>query len=306
MQTKPPEPQYLLSPNPESSGLKHVWVNGQAVEHLSVLDRGVAYGHGVFETVCVLKKQPQLWTLHIKRLDLGCQRLFIPIDLSVIDSQVSAFLQTAYDGGTLKIDGVLKIIVTAGAGGRGYGLPEKPAPQLVLLWFARPPMHKDRVNNGISVQVCKTRLATQPLLAGIKHLNRLEQVLAKQEMGAWRPSVSEGLMLDQDGNVIEGVMSNLFIVKDGVLATAGLDGCGVAGVVREMILSKDFQYGASITRNISIDDVLNADEVFVCNSLIGVWPVVKLVVDDGEVCWVRGEITRCVQKEILKYCFNYD
>src|SRR5690606_20422301 len=119
---------------------------------------------------------------------------------------------------------------------------------------------------------CTTRLAEQPLLAGLKHLNRLEQVLARSE---WQGGeFAEGLMRDQSGRVIEGVFSNLFIVQEGVLVTADLSRCGVAGVMRAALLDSARAEGLKVeVRDISLEEFFQADEVFLCNSLFGVWPV---------------------------------
>ena len=128
---------------------------------------------------------------------------------------------------------------------------------------------------GVDARVCDLRLGWQPRLAGIKHLNRLENVLARNE---WcDPAIREGLLLDHAGNVIEGTMSNLLIIDQGRVLTPVLDRCGVAGVMREMLLEAAFDLQLPIEiRALSLDDVLQADEVGLCNSLIGLWPVKSL------------------------------
>ncbi|MEE9251480.1 MAG: aminodeoxychorismate lyase, partial [Alphaproteobacteria bacterium] len=170
---------------------------------------------------------------------------------------------------------VLKIIVTRGAGGRGYRPPERPVPTRILSRHPWPDYALAAWREGVVARVCTTRLATQPLLAGIKHLNRLEQVMARREWDD--PVISEGLMLDTDGFVVDGTMSNLFIVAGGRLATPDLSLCGVAGVMRAVVLeaAAKLEVPAEVIR-ITLDRVRAADEVFLTNSLIGIWPVREL------------------------------
>ena len=298
MQTNLPESHKL-----ESAGLACAWVNGLPAEHLSLVDRGIAYGHGVFETICVIARKPQLLSLHLERLTSGCQRLYIPLEENQVKSQVSKFLESI----TSDRDGILKIIVTAGSGGRGYGMPTEVEPSIILLWFNRPPSQEINSTNGISVNLCETRLARQPRLAGLKHLNRLEQVLARQELNRLGDSVSEGIMLDTEGSVIEGIMSNLFMVRQGVLITPELVNAGVAGVMREFILSNAEQMLTTVQiQDVTLENLKVADEVFVCNSLIGIWPVVKLIGCGEPVSWPCGDVTRRLQEITQPYCFSYD
>ncbi|MBV1882625.1 MAG: aminodeoxychorismate lyase [Pseudomonadales bacterium] len=282
------------------TGSKYTWINGKAAEQLAVEDRAIAYGHGVFETVCVLSAKPQLWSLHLNRLASGCRRLYIPLDLNQIQIQLNQFL----DFFAIEGDGVLKIVVTAGCGGRGYAIPSVIEPNVVLLWFAHSPAKNNEHQKGITATVCDARLARQPLLAGLKHLNRLEQVIAKQELNTCNEDLAEGIMLDTEGFIIEGVTSNLFMVSNGVLATPQLDHAGIAGVMRELILSKAESVAVTVEiGNFSVDSLIAAEEVFFCNSLIGVWPLTKLVGCGEPVRWMYGETTRLIQKTIGPYCF---
>ncbi|HYQ39977.1 MAG TPA: aminotransferase class IV, partial [Pseudomonas sp.] len=152
---------------------------------------------------------------------------------------------------------------------------------------AYPPRHRQ---DGIRLYPCATRLAEQPLLAGLKHLNRLEQVLARAE---WQdPAYAEGLMCDRSGRVIEGVFSNLFLVKDGELLTPALERCGVAGVMRAEILARATAAGIPWRiADLDYPELLAADEVLLCNSQYGIWPVVAL---EGRV-WPVGQLTRKLQ-----------
>ena len=159
-----------------------------------------------------------------------------------------------------------------------------------LLGNPLPSYPAANAEQGVCLYPCVTRLAEQPLLAGLKHLNRLEQVLAR---GEWQdPAFVEGLMRDQSGRVIEGVYSNLFLLKDDVLATADLSRCGVAGVMRAEVLEQAMRLGISCeVRDIGYDELLGADEVFLCNSLYGIWPVRELAAS----VWPAGPLTRKLQ-----------
>jgi 4-amino-4-deoxychorismate lyase len=186
-----------------------------------------------------------------------------------------------------RADGVLKLIVTRGSGPRGYAPPETLAPMRIVFATPASVISATYACEGVAVRLCDTRLAVQPALAGIKHLNRLEQVLARAE---WRdPQIAEGLMLDTDDNVIEGTMSNLFCVRDGALYTPELDRCGVRGITRERILehARAVCLPAHEIR-LRLDDLYAADELFICNTFMGIWPVRRLVGHP----FVPGPVTR--------------
>lgn len=259
------------------------WVDGQPAEQLSLLDRGLAYGDGLFETIAVRRGRPRLLARHLARLGEGRQRLHLPLDLSVIEAELLAFCAELGEG-------VAKLIVTRGDGLRGYAAPAAAQPRRILLGSPAPVYAVENAEQGVRLFPCVTRLAEQPLLAGLKHLNRLEQVLARSE---WQdPAYAEGLMCDTSARVIEGVFSNLFLVRDGVLLTADLSRCGVAGVMRAELLQQAAAQGIALqVRDISRDELLAADEVFLCNSLYGIWPVRELQGHD----WPVGPLTRKLQ-----------
>jgi len=259
------------------------WVNGVPAERVSVRDRGLAYGDGLFETISVRHGQPRLLARHLSRLKDGCQRLTIAVDTKKLHEEISAFAAQV-------VDGVAKLIVTRGDGLRGYALPQHPQPVRILLGAARPSYPVANGEQGISLFPCATRLAEQPLLAGIKHLNRLEQVLARAEWES--PQYAEGLVQDQSGRVVEGVFSNLFLVRGGLLLTPSLERCGVAGVMREEIIERAAHLGIQFAiRDVDYAELVTADEVFVCNSLYGIWPVCGL----AEHIWPIGQLTRQLQ-----------
>lgn len=259
------------------------WVNGVPGEQLSIRDRGLAYGDGLFETIAVRAGQPRLLTRHMARLQDGCRRLAIELDAQQMQAELLAF---AAEMG----EGVAKLIVTRGEGQRGYLPPQPCQPLRILQGAAFPAYPAAHAEQGVRLFPCVTRLAEQPLLAGLKHLNRLEQVLARAE---WQDAEhAEGLMRDSSGRVIEGVYSNLFLVSDGKLLTSDLSRCGVAGVMRRELLERVVAAGLVVqVRDIEFGELLAADEVFLCNSLYGIWPVRAL----QERHWPLGPVTRKLQ-----------
>jgi 4-amino-4-deoxychorismate lyase len=246
-----------------------VLINGEPATQLSVLDRGFQYGDGLFETIAVSDGRPCLWDRHLNRLQLGCQRLAIPFpdpDL-LLDEALQACAGEARS--------VLKIMLTRGEGGRGYRPAAHPEPNRIVYctpWPEHPPKASEE---GIVARICETRLGQDETLAGIKHLNRLPQIMARKEWDD--PAITEGLMLDRDGYVIEGTISNLFLVRDGELITPDLSRCGVAGVMRELVLDSAARLGIpSRIRQIHVDELQQAEALFLTNSLIGIWPIRQL------------------------------
>ena len=245
---------------------------------LPLSDRGLHYGDGLFETLAVKSGRVRLLPRHLHRLSDGAARLAIPLpDLSSLDAALQ-------DAGRALGEGVLKLIVTRGSGGRGYAPPENAEPMLILLRYPQTLPTQDDAKNGIVLRLCTQRLARQPVLAGMKHLNRLEYVLARAE---WRDSyIAEGLLLDTQGELIEAVSSNVFIVKGGRVVTPCLDQCGVAGVMRAEVLVCAGRLGLETEEGrLSLDDVLAADEVFLTNSLHGIRKVRAL---QGYREWAQG------------------
>jgi 4-amino-4-deoxychorismate lyase len=172
-------------------------------------------------------------------------------------------------------DGILKLIITRRALTRGYQSPPAAPAERLLIFYPQLFTAPESLSAGVQVRLCRQRLAEQPKLAGIKHLNRLEQVLARAEWDD--PAIAEGLMLDQCSRLIEGTMSNLFLVRAGAVYTPRLHRCGVAGVVRELVIQRMAAECASVFEaDLTLDDLYAADEVFLTNSLIGIWPVIKI------------------------------
>lgn len=246
-----------------------VLVNGVPGESIRVFDRGLMYGDGVFRTLPVRNGKPLSWRLHYARLSADCAALGIVCPPEPLLLEEASRLTEAAG------DSVLKIVVTRGESARGYAVPEGIEPTRILISSPMPSYPDAYCTEGVRAHLCVTRLALQPALAGIKHLNRLENVLARRE---WRdPEIAEGVMLDMEGNVIEGTMTNLFVSRGGILYTPKLDRCGVAGVQRERIMGLAGRLGLTLrVGTLPLPFVFEADEVMLCNSVIGVWPVREL------------------------------
>ena len=246
-----------------------VLINGVPGEFVRVFDRGLMYGDGVFRTMRVENGSLPNWTHHYAKLGRDCAALGIrcPAEATLLEE---AKRLIAADAG-----GVLKIIVTRGEGARGYAILAGIEATRILMLSPLPSYPAAYYSEGVRAHLCKTRLALQPALAGIKHLNRLENVLARREWDD--PAIAEGLMLDMEDNVIEGTMTNLFARHGETLHTPGLERCGVAGVQRERIMALAGLLGLEVKVGaLSIQSLFDADEVVLCNSVIGVWQLREL------------------------------
>lgn len=252
-------------------------VNGIVDGKISPLDRGFAYGDGVFETCRVKNSTVLLRDLHWERLTQSCKKIHIPIDIDLINQQITDLMSVVAVSDLQ--DAVLKITVTRGEAGRGYNIVGATNPTVVIGIFPKNNYPESYHVEGISVKLCNLRLGCNPAIAGLKHLNRLEQILARTELE--NSGCAEGILLDANNNVIEGVFSNLFFVKKGALFTPDLSSAGVAGVVRRFIvesLAKKLGINVNICV-ISLSDLCAADEIFFCNSLNGIWPVATVLSD---------------------------
>ena len=210
---------------------------------------------------------------HLDRLALGSQRLQISLNIEQLKQEIEK-LTSEFPN-----QGVLKIVVTRGQGGRGYRPSCKGDTTRMLSLHPLPDY--TGTDTGVNVFVCKQRLAIQPSLAGIKHLNRLEQVMASLEWPEDKihnQEFHEGLMLDTADHIVEGTRSNIFWVEKGKLQTPVLNDCGVEGVMRNYLLEKIPE--AVPTESCTLDRLCNAEEIFLCNSVFGIWPVMGIKSDE--------------------------
>jgi 4-amino-4-deoxychorismate lyase len=231
-------------------------------------DRGLNYGDGLFETMRTAAGRIPLLDGHLQRLIGGCQRLRIPIP-------DPGTLRAAADSAATGLDdGVVKLLVTRGGGGRGYRPPEAPSPRILVSVHEAPDAPRDWYREGVRVRICQTRIGRSRATAGLKHLGRLEQVLASAELEA---DETEGLMLDENDLVIEGTRCNLFIVKGDGLMTPPVDMSGVAGVMRALVRNLALRTGLECREEaVGLDELRGAREILLTNSVLGVLPVTRI------------------------------
>jgi 4-amino-4-deoxychorismate lyase len=266
------------------------WVDGQPGALLNPAVRAVQYGDGVFETLCVRGGVAEYLERHRQRLQAGCEKLQLAFaDWSGLGMELQ---QRAAEMDT----GVIKVILSRAAGGHGYRFSADQGVTRILGTHPLPTYPQEYGTHGVRVRICGLRLGLQPRLAGIKHLNRLEQIVARAE---WEQQYEEGLLLDYNDRLIEGTMSNLFMVRDGVVYTPALDSCGVAGVMRSVVLDLVAEAGLSGKRQtLGLSDLESAQEVFLCNSLIGIWPVIAVA---GQYEFAVGPVTQALQRAVAEH-----
>ena len=264
------------------------WVrDGEPVDTIAISDRGLLYGDGLFETIAIRRGEPRLWSYHLERLTRSCKilELAMPAELDLLKGIEVAIASS----GVSSAYAVVKIMITAGTGERGYGRGHVAAPTVLFGGFVSAPPPAEAYINGVRTIVCETQLASGSAFSGLKTLNRLEQVRARSEViqdGAY-----EGLTMDTDSNIICGTMSNVFFVQDNKITTSPLVRCGVAGVMRRHVITALKEQGVHVafgdTKLADLDDV---DEVFLSNSQFGVMPVSEC--DNRR--WPVGALTRTV------------
>ena len=266
-------------------------VNGVPDGAISPLDRGFSYGDGLFETCRCVNGRIPLWPYHLERLLASAKRLHIPLDEPLLQNWLD---QTLIQCGSIP-DSVIKIQITRGSGGRGYVIPAQVTPTYVVAAFVGTALESTAFTEGVDVRICDLRLSRNPALAGIKHLNRLEQVLARSE---WNNEYAEGLLLDTDGNLIEATASNLFLVRNGELITPDLSATGVAGVLRRVIIEVLAPKLDLPVRSAAfgLDELSRAEEIFLTNSVFGIWPIKRI---QGLELNLSHVITRQLQQELV-------
>lgn len=267
-------------------------INGQPAESLPATDRGLQYGDGLFETLAVRAGVPCHLERHLVRLRAGCARLALEFDdFALLEAEIT---QLAAE----QAQAVIKVLVTRGSGARGYRPTANSVCTRIVSRYPWPAYPAHWQQQGIRVRLCSLRLGMNPALAGLKHLNRLENVLARAEWDD--PEIPEGILCDTAGRVIGGTMSNLFLVRDQTLLTPRLDQAGVAGITRQRVLALAARLKIrNEEAELSLADLYNADEsgineLFVCNTLAGIWPVREFAQRQLPV----GPITRRLQQDM--------
>jgi 4-amino-4-deoxychorismate lyase len=261
-------------------------VNGVEGAGVAADDRGLQYGDGLFETMAAVDGSIRHFELHMVRLADGCRRLEMPMpDVE----QIAADCQRVLEGlGSATV----KLIVTRGAGPRSYAPPEDPSVTRIVM-TASSHLHDSAAARPVVARVCRTRLALNEQFAGMKHLNRLEQVMAAAELRG--SGADEGLMLAMDGRLVCATSSNLFLVRNGLLLTPMIRDCGVAGIMRQVVLHAADELGIPVeVGDLELDDLAAADEVFLTNAVRGIRSVFAVA---GIGKFAPGEVTQrlCVQ-----------
>lgn len=243
-------------------------VNGKPADTISVADRGLSYGDGVFRTLRIQQGSPFCWLRQFDKLRKDCDALHISCPSADILLQELETLSGTESG-------VAKITVTRGIGERGYAPSSQATPTRVVSFHPAPVYDAAFYSDGITLHLCDLKLSRQPRLAGIKHLNRLENVLAAAECQA--AGAAEGLLEDEEGFIISGTRSNLFAVIGGRLSTPDLSASGVAGVQRDRVIAWAEQHGVQCAvARLRLGDLLQANEIFLVNSVFGLWPVARI------------------------------
>ncbi len=262
--------------------------NGVLTQSVSVLDRSFQYGDGCFTTMYTENGCVQFWERHVKRMHDGLERLKIAQpDWQQVEHWVDQCTLQQGRGG-------VKLHITRGEGGRGYSSQGFSSPNVTVSQFVYPSAYDALLEHGMELTVCETQLGWSPLLAGLKHNNRLEQVLIKSEIED--KGHLDGIVCDLAGNVIETSFANLFWRKGNAWFTPDLSRCGVAGVIRQLVIENlNFNQFSLTIADFQLDHLLSADEIFITNAILGIAPITKI----NEHAYNVGEHTRKMQGTIL-------
>lgn len=258
------------------------WIDGASASVLPVDDRGLQYGDGLFETLLIRGGKARFLELHLARLALGCTRLAIPFG-----AQRELRGEIAEACAQAPALAILKIIVTRGSAlRRGYVPDGRETPRRIVTLSDAPPL-PESIRDGVSMMVSSARLGDNPLLAGIKHLSRIENVMAAEQARA--AGAFDALMTGADGRLVSGAMTNLFVLRAGVLQTPPVDRAGVAGIMRGIVLRECASLDIAIAEHhLTPADLHSADEAFITNARIGVVPVRRV----GEHLIHMNEVTQ--------------
>lgn len=253
-----------------------------------LIDRASAYGDGVFETIAIRNGGARFWPMHEQRLQASCARLGISCPTT---GELAARMRAMLEQCNARSEfATARLVVAASDSPRGYRRAATGRPRFSLELFDAMPLPKSHYSDGVTSRLCELRMANQPALAGIKSLNRLEQVLARAEWDA--ADVFEGLLLDIDGRLICGTMSNVFIVTNSTVVTPAMTRCGVSGIMRAHVLQLLQDEGIECeVRDVAERELESAAECFLTNSQFGVVPVRRY--DEKE--WCIGAVTRQAQ-----------
>lgn len=241
-------------------------INGIPQETLPASDRAIQFGDGCFTTARIVAGQVCLLDAHLQRLQQACEKLLIPfVEWAALQREMVE-LARGNDRG------VLKVIISRGSGGRGYSAANCLHPTRLLSVSAWPVHYDGWRREGITLELSPVRLGRNPQLAGIKHLNRLEQVLIRTHLE--QTDADEALVLDSEGFITECCAANLFWRQGKDVFTPRLDQAGVNGLMRQFCLQQLAHSGYRVVDVHAREAALaEADEMVVCNALMPVVPV---------------------------------
>lgn len=275
-------------------------INGVSAEHLNINDRAIHYGDGLFETILCSDNRLLYWPQHYQRLQLSAEKLRLNCpDEQVLLNDISRLLKQNENISSAACS--IKIIVTRGSGERGYVMPKKARENRIIFLSQLSPEYSSLLSGQLSsgeLYLCNQQVSINEDLAGLKHLNRLENVLARNE---WQQTAAnkfiDGLMLNANKHVIEGTMSNLFAVRDGHLYTPDLSLSGVRGIMRDIIIAAAQRNGIQLSSlDLTLEDLSAMDEIFISNSLIGMSSVNRI----GDNQYQRQAVTELIFNDLLK------
>jgi 4-amino-4-deoxychorismate lyase len=271
-------------------------INGVAADHLLIHDRAIHYGDGLFETMLCSDNKLYFWQQHYQRLSASAKKLKIPCpDEHWLLKDIN---ELATDNAAAE-HCVIKVILSRGAGERGYRFTRGVPANRIVLFSALDASHSSILSQALlegELYICDQQVSINESLAGLKHLNRLENVLARNEWDDKAANFIDGLMFNADQEVIEGTMSNLFAIRDNQVFTPALDRSGVRGVMRDVIMQKVTENKLPfMEKRLTIEDLLAMDELFITNSLIGMKRVTKL----GDKIYKEAAVTELLFNALL-------
>lgn len=255
-------------------------VNNIFTDQISVYDRGLSYGDGFFETM-FWKNAPntstnkvEFWDRHIMRIKDSCNLLNIKFPQEEMLFKYKEKILSKAQENKYK-SGVLKIIITRGVGGRGYKYEENMTPTIIFQVSPKPSLSKIIYKNGVDVIFCKKSITRNENLSGYKHLNRLDSVLSRSE---WNdPKIFEGIFLDKRENIIEGTMTNIFMLKKNTIYTPSINDSGIKGIMRQIVIEKCKNFFDEIVIDkIPKKEFLSSDSIFLTNSILKILPIRKI------------------------------
>ncbi len=277
-----------------SSPYERVMIDYNFVSKSSDLDHINMFGHGVFETMRIFKCNAPLLSYHVERLHKHSKRIYIQTDIQDLRERVTYFLSKLRP--TCSQRGVLRLTVASGGSAGGYRVERACKPNCIISYRSLPTEHKSSSSKGMKMRVCDYRLPRNPFLSGIKHLNRLDQILARSE---WDEQFDDGIMLDQDDSVVETTFGNIFFRSPNGWVTPLIDECGIEGVMRSLIVKKIMPMMAESIdiRKVELYEIKDCSEWFVCNAVRGILPVGFL---SPNISWSIGENTKKLRRALSR------